>query len=158
MKDHNDYFDAVTRCMMAFQYIEEALKMILIRLESLIYPRVKDYTPYDLKPKFDSIRNSAMGRLITKLSIYCDDDELINELKRIKNYRNDVAHQSLLMSVEELQDKEITTLKSSDLERLNKEALTILKKITRKWGEMDQTLNEITAEHAASKGEADACP
>ncbi len=43
MKNHTNYFNAVTRCMMTFQYIEEALKMVLIRLESLIYSRIKDY-------------------------------------------------------------------------------------------------------------------
>ena len=37
MKTYTDYFDAVTRCLMAFQYLEEALKMVLVRLESLTY-------------------------------------------------------------------------------------------------------------------------
>ena len=44
MKTHTDYFDAVTRCMMAFQHIEEAMKMVLVRLESLTYFRLKEYS------------------------------------------------------------------------------------------------------------------
>jgi hypothetical protein len=46
--------------MMAFQHIEEAMKMVLVRLESLTYFRLKDYTYYDLKPKFNSIQNAAI--------------------------------------------------------------------------------------------------
>ena len=32
MKSHDDYFNTVTHCLMTFQYIEGALKMVLIRI------------------------------------------------------------------------------------------------------------------------------
>ena len=150
MEDHNDYFDAVTRCSMTFQYIEEALKMVLMRLESLVHFRIKEFTPYDLEPKFTSIRNAAMGRLINMLNVYCDDVKLIAELKRVKEKRDNVAHQSLLMTSEEFQDRESIDLKSSDLEQLNEDAKALLFKISERWGELDKTLNKITAEQSDS--------
>lgn len=146
MKTHTDYFDAVTRCMMAFQHIEEAMKMVLVRLESLTYFRLKDYTYYDLKPKFNSIQNAAMGRLIDMLKIYTDDVNLVTELQKTKKKRDQVAHQSLLMTVEEMNDKEIIHLKASELEKLNEFANATLMKICERWGDLDKTLNEITAE------------
>ena len=151
MKNNNDYFDSVTRRMMAFQYIEEAIKMVLMRLESLVYFRIKEFTSYDLKPKFASIRNSAMGRIIDMLNVYCDDNELITELKRIKKQRDIVAHQSLLMTSNQSKDKESIHLKSTELDKLNKEAGVLLQKLSGRWGELDNILNKITAE-SGSRG------
>ena len=146
MKTHDDYFESTTRCLMTFQYIEEVLKMILMRLESLVHFRIKEFTPYDLKPKFSSIRNAAMGRLIDMLKIYCDDDDLISELKRLKKHRDILVHQGLLMTYEEIHDKESIHSKSVDLEKLNEDGKEILSKVLARFGELDTTLNKITAE------------
>ena len=151
MRNHTDYFDAVTRCLMTFQYIEETLKMVLVRLESLTYFRLKEYTPYNLKPRLDSIRSAAMGRLIDMLKIYSDDDRLIADLKEIKKRRDQVAHQSLLMTVEEMNDRETIHLKASELEDMEKSAEDTLKKILEKWKHLDNILNKISAEQG-SKG------
>lgn len=149
MNDHEDYYKAVTRCMMTFQFIEEAIRMALTRLESLIYFRVKEFTPYDLKPRFSSIRNAAMGRLIDMLKIYSDDAGLIAALRRIKEARDQVAHQALLMTVDEFQDRERVDLKISDLKQLYVDAEALLQRICEKWGHLDETLNRITAEQSA---------
>jgi len=146
MKDHTDYFNAVTRCLISFQYIEEALKMVLVRLESLTYFRLREYTPYNLKPKLDSIQSAAMGRLIDMLTVYSDDHDLIAELRKIKKKRNQVAHRGLLMTVEEMNDRKGIHLKASALEDMKNSSEAVLKRLLKKWVHLDSLLNKITAE------------
>jgi hypothetical protein len=150
MKPHSDYFDAVTKCLMSFQYMEEVLKMILIRLESLTYFCLKPYTPYNLKPKYIAIENSAMGRLIDMLSTYTDDKSLITELRKIKKKRDQLAHRSLLMTVDDVQDKINMYLKISELEELTKTSNELLNKLVEKWQGLDGLLNKIAAEQRAT--------
>jgi hypothetical protein len=149
MKDYGDYLDSVTRCLMSFQHIEEALKWVLVRLEFLAYFRIREFTPYHPKPKLDSIRNSAMGRLIDMISIYCDDPALIAELRRMKKQRDALAHQGFLMAMDDFKGKEAEE-KVAGLEQLDKDAQKVFVTIVGRWGGLDNVLNKVTAEQSAS--------
>ena len=83
------------------------------------------------------------------LKIYTDDVNLVTELQKIKKKRDQVAHQSLLMTVEEMNGKENIHLKASELERLNEFSHATLMKICERWGDLNKTLNKITAEQRA---------
>lgn len=146
MSVHQDYFDEITRCLMSFQYIEEALKQNLIRLHALIYFRIKKYVPYDLKPNIQSINNAAMGRLIELYKIFCDDNDLISDLRKIKDHRDKIAHQGLLMTVEEMNDKDNIKLKTSELEEIDELAKKTLNKMVEFWNYIETTLNHIADE------------
>jgi hypothetical protein len=150
MKSHTDYLKAVTRCLISFQYIEEALKMVLVRLESLTYFSLREYTPYNLKPKVDSIQSAAMGRLIDMLAVYTDDRDLIAELRKIKKRRDQVAHRSLLMTVEQMDDRRRIHLKASELEDIKESSEAVLKRLLEKWGHLDSLLNKLTAEQGGA--------
>jgi len=145
MKDTSDYFDAITQCMMVFQYIEESLKMALIRHETLILYRLKGFSHYSLKPKISSIRNAAMGRLIDMLSVFCDssDDDLIKDLRKIKKWRDAVAHKGLLMTIDELNNEKHIHEKTIEMEEQHKEAESIMSKVGKRWADLDKTLNEL---------------
>ncbi len=86
-----------------------------------------------------------MGRLIDMLKIYTDDTNLISELRSIKKQRDRVAHQSLLMTVEDMNDKETIHIKASELEKLHESAKKALMIICAKWKDLDNTLNKIAA-------------
>jgi hypothetical protein len=152
MKSQTDYLNAVTSCLITFQYIEEALKMVLVRLESLTYFRLRKYTPYNLKPKLDSIKSAAMGRLIDMLSVYSDDHDLMAELRKVKKKRDEVAHRSLLMTVEEVNDSKRIHYKTSELEGMKESSEVLLKKLLEKWQYLDDLLNKITAQPSAEAG------
>ena len=149
MNPHSDYFNAIMRCMISFQFVEEALKMVLIRLESLTYFCLRQYTHYNLKPKVSAIQNAAMGRLIDMLTIYSDDKELITELRKIKKKRDQIAHRSLLMTSEEISDEEHIHLKAAELETIKESSEAMLKRLLDKWKDLDDLLNKITAEQTA---------
>ena len=86
-----------------------------------------------------------MGRLIDMLKVYSDDNGLIADLKEIKKRRDQVAHQSLLMTVEEINNKETIHIKASKLEDMKKSTDATLKKILEKWKDLDNILNKISA-------------
>jgi hypothetical protein len=70
----------------------------------------------------------------------------IAELQEIKKKRDQVAHQSLLMTVEEMNDKETIHLKASEWEKLHEFANATFMKVCERWGDLDKTLNKIAAE------------
>jgi hypothetical protein len=144
-----DYFDEITRCLMSFQYIEEALKQNLTRLNVLIYFRIKKYVPYDLKANLQSINNAAMGRLIDLYKSYCNDDNLISDLRKIKDHRDKIAHQGLLMTSEEIHDEKVVKLKTSEFKEIKKFAEKSMNKLLESWKDIETILNQIAAEQRA---------
>ncbi len=158
MGDPREYIDKVTQCLLTFQYIEEALKQNLVRLNALIYLRIKKYVPYDLKPIFDSIGNTAMGRLIELYKIYCNDNELISDLRKSKGHRDAIAHQGLLMTVEDMKDPAHVNLKISELQEIEELAQKSFNKLLKSWEAIEKTLNQLAAEQRdqADPGESSA--
>ncbi len=145
MKPDQDYLDAVTRCMMVFQHIEELLKQILTRYEALVYFRLKGYTYYNLKSKLHSIKDAPMGNLIRMLGTYLDDNSLIEQLKAIKKKRDQVAHRSLLIEVGEADDSHVFPMQTSELEDLYTSAEALFKSLVQRWRDFDENLNTIVA-------------
>jgi hypothetical protein len=148
--DDEEYYHLVMKCLMTFQYLEEMMKQVLIRFEALIYIRIKDFTPYNLTPKFRSIENAAMGRLIDMLSIYCDDPELIAKLKDVKKTRNELAHQGFLMAGWEGKEGIERKAKAPDLEQVEEGAAKLIERLGDRWENLEKTLNAIAAEQRST--------
>ena len=145
MGTNQGYLDAVMRCMITFQHIEEILKQILMRYEALVYFRLKGHAYYNLKPRLHSIKDAPMGRLITMLTTYVDDKALIEQLKAIKKKRDHVVHKSLLMELGETDDSAAFPLQVSELEDLDTSAQSLFKSLVQRWGDFDETLDRIAA-------------
>jgi len=154
-----DYFDETSRCLMTFQFIEEVLKQNLIRLNVLTYFCIKKYVPYDLKPNLHSINNAAMGRLVEMYKIYCDDADLISDLRKIKDHRDNIAHKGFLLTVEEQHDKENIKLEISKLKEINEFAKKRMYKLMKSWEDLEAILNQIAAEQRSrTEGEESPTP
>lgn len=143
MKDPTDYMDEVTRCMLQYQYIELVLKKILFRYECLIYFRLKKFCDY--KPDITSLEKAPLERLIKRYRPYCGNADLFNDLNTIKADRNHIAHESLLMTYEELQQKDEVHAKTIDLEEKRKTASIVLIKLCDQWNILDQILAKIAS-------------
>jgi hypothetical protein len=87
----DEYVKRVIMCMGSFQFIEEALKMFLSRV-----------APHEV----ESNQKAPLGKLIRQFKLYCEDQELIEELNNMTKRRNDTAHISLLLTSEEFQDRQ----------------------------------------------------
>lgn len=117
MKTHTNYFDEITKCLMAFQHIEEAIKIFLTNIENLTADQLNRCIYYNPKSKLQSIQNASMGRLIEMFKNYTEDTELISDLREIKKRRDFVAHQSLDMAMGEQVDEVAIHLKVLELEK-----------------------------------------
>jgi len=144
MKDPTDYMNEVTRCMLTYQHIEMALKLILFRYEVLVRVRLNKYCDY--KPDVGGLEKAPLERLIKKFKPYCADSDLLANLNGIKNDRNRIAHESLLMTQEELQAHDEVHKKTIDLEEKKKEASILLIKLMREWNILDQILQKAIPE------------
>ena len=157
MADFQDYADQIAKCLITFQYIEEALKQNLIRLNVLTHFCIKKYVPYDLKPNLHSIDNAAMGRLVEMYKNYCDDAGLISSLRKIKDHRDNIAHKGFLMTVEEQHDKENIELEISKLKEINEFAKKLMYKQMKSCEGIEAILNQIAAEQR-SRTESEESP
>ena len=154
MTDSLAYADEITKCIITFQYIEEALKQNLARLNVLIHFRIKKYVPYDIKPNLQSINNAPMGRLIELYKIYCNDNNLISDLRKIKDYRDEIVHQSFLITYDEMHNQKNIKFKISELKRINELAKKSMLKLMELWKDIETILNQIaTEQHAQTDSE-----
>jgi hypothetical protein len=151
MKDQTDYMNEVTRCMLQYQYIEMVLKMILFRYECLIYFRLKRFCDY--KPDITSLEKAPLERLIKRYRPYCGNSDLFNNLNTIKDDRNHIAHESLLMTYEEQQQKDTVHGKTIDLEGKRKTASIVLIKLADQWNVLDQILATVAPASVAEERE-----
>lgn len=144
MKGPTDYIDEVARCMLTYQHVEMALKLILFRYEVLVRIRLNKYCDY--KPDVGGLEKAPLERLIKRYKPYCDDLEFLKGLNGIKNDRNHIAHESLLMTHEELQAQNEVHKKTIDLESKEKAASVVLVGLLRQWNILDQILQAAIPE------------
>ena len=142
-----NYSDSFGRCSMTFQYIEEYLKQILLRLDFLKHICTVKYIHYDCNSNDKSIENSAMGRLIEMFKKYCDDKDLITDLRKIKDHRNHIAHKGFVASFKNLQDEEKMLAEIQNLERINIFATKSYHKLRKFCEDLDVTLNKAVKEN-----------
>ncbi|MDQ8188581.1 hypothetical protein [Pelagicoccus sp. SDUM812002] len=146
MKTSTDFFDAVTRCLITFQHLEHSLKMVLFRLELLTQARLSGYCHYDIWSRLKSQMDAPLGRLIEMFKIYENDKKLITDLRKLKKYRDEVAHQSLVLNIEEMNDAEGLHVKTTELEEWNRIAKELLVRVGARWAKLDDILKEMKVE------------
>ena len=97
------YEKAVHSALERCQFIEETLRMCIADAIDIAKFQLAPY--YPLKWTYADVSKLSMGKLV---DIFCrinDDSKLKKSLNCITNERNYVAHQSLLFTIGESQDK-----------------------------------------------------
>lgn len=131
------YIDQVTACIISFQFVEEALRMFLAKAEVLIARQLRDFTFYNSNRKIKLNKKAALGSLIEQFTAYCEDQELIRELKEIIEKRNHYAHSALLMSIDEIHDLQGIEQKIREASKINDNARVLLFKVTERVKQID---------------------
>jgi len=85
------------------QFVEEALRMYLMRVYALIRKRLKNEVGFSYK--YNDVEKDSLGRLVGKFQRHCDNADLVGKLKALPNERNFLAHQSFLLRAEEWNDE-----------------------------------------------------
>ncbi len=129
---YSRYSQALQLVMMDFQFIEESLRMCLVRTYALVSMRTRGELSF--KPPFASLQNDPLGRLISKFEQFFDAPALIRDLKKIQPFRNQCAHRGMLHTLEEQKDVDFLAKETR--------AIDINRQITRR------CLNQILKEAA----------
>lgn len=122
-----EYIIEISLVLYNFQLIEQALKSYICVAIEKIKERTKDVIPYKYNRKW--VNNDTLGKLIKKFEKINDNKELIKEIKRLTPYRNKVAHQGLLISVDEWNNSFQMAIQTAQLGSLRDETRKVLSQI-----------------------------
>ena len=136
-----NYTKALSSCLMTYQYIEELLKQCLFRTHAIIRMRVDGLIPYKLP--FDSIDNSALGRLIDHYKLYSDDAGLIDQLRQLKNHRDHCAHRGYILSDDEQKDSVFLKEKEQEILEFDRKAQECFLLLGKEMERLEKLANDV---------------
>lgn len=102
-KLQNEYRETVYRALERFQFIEETLRMYLDLVIQIAKIELTQYFPVKLTKR--DLSKLSLGKLNDIFFRFNGNASLKSSLKKVTPKRNRVAHQSLLFTLGEIQDK-----------------------------------------------------
>ena len=102
------YQALVATVLMEFQWLEESLKQYLRRTEVVMQDRVKDDFRYE--PSIDEIGRLSLGKLLVRFEKHCGNSVLIARIRPLIKERNEVAHSSFVLHMDE--NNELVTVEA----------------------------------------------
>jgi hypothetical protein len=146
MEKLKQYFDLLPQCILNYQFIEEGLRFCLFRQHLIVAIKVKGILPY--KPPVDSIKDAAMGKLITYFRAFCDDETLLKCLNDVKKKRDHIAHQGYLLTYEQQSDPQYISGQLEELElayREAKDCFLALQREMKRFHDLAESVARITS-------------
>jgi len=99
LKAHSD---ALSRALLALQFVEECMRMYLGHCYGIITARVANVFVYSRT--YADIRKKSMGQLLQEFRQFCGDQELVSSINALVKDRNFCAHEAFLLTIEEMRD------------------------------------------------------
>lgn len=121
------YTEEIIATLYNFQLIEMALKIYISKAIKIIKDKTSGTVPFKYTEKW--VENDSLGKLIQKFEKLSDNSRLIEELKKIKPRRDAIAHQGLLLSVEDWEDNLLVAFKIRELREVLNITRLILSRI-----------------------------
>lgn len=152
-----DSFEAYSRqltlCMMTYQFIEFGLRFSLHRCHAVTKFRLEGYLPYSYR--FEAIEEAALGRLVEWFKAYTTNTSLIEDLRKIKKKRDEVAHQGYVFTIEEQRDDALLKAKTEELVGAHAQAKECYERLQEEMHRVDEVVNRAYADlkKARSAGE-----
>ena len=129
MQNYLDQFlqSSLPRCLITYQFIEEALRTCLINQHAIVYKKLNGALHYN--PPIGSIENAALGKLIEYFKVFSKDNcALVKKLNQVKGHRDNLAHRGYVMYSHEISEEEARE-KLKDCEEKLEYAKTCLNEI-----------------------------
>ncbi|MCR4303083.1 MAG: hypothetical protein NUV63_02490 [Gallionella sp.] len=89
------YMDEVPAALLAFQYLEEALRQYMLRCHVMIATVVKPILAYRIQ-QYDRVEKMTLGQLVSSFQDFNVNQELIARLAPLPQRRNQIAHRAYL--------------------------------------------------------------
>ena len=125
----HQYYDKLPEALMAFQYLEGALKFYIRDCDRMIQKSVKDSFHYSVREK--DIEKMPLGRLIDEFSRRSNRTDLASALKKLNKNRNFVAHSAYIMSLRSQEDSAKMQELSQKIEKVTEAARACFKELAR---------------------------
>jgi hypothetical protein len=93
--DEQKFADEVPKVLLAFQYVEEALRQYILRANFMIASEVQPFVDYS--PTDPAVDKASFGRLVSLFARFNSRSELHRSLKALVEKRNFYAHQAYLV-------------------------------------------------------------
>lgn len=138
------YIAAINQALLSFQMIEEALKICV----GMSYEIIRATTPSPIVFRFDpaAVLNAPLGRLIKMFSEVTANDALVNDLRKVIQWRNFCAHNAFVHEF-------LNRTSKSPFELHTTEDVNIIAKLAFGFIErLDTEMKSIRAEHATVIG------
>ena len=113
MESDREYAIAAMDALASMQFVEESLRMYLIRVYALVRKRLNDDVGFSLD--YPDVEKDSLGTLIGKFQTHSNSEGLIQTLMSLPRERNFLAHESFLLREEQYKN-------SSHLDALHERA------------------------------------
>jgi hypothetical protein len=156
MATFNQYTEVFLKCLGTYQFIEEGIRFCLLRYHATTQFRLDGFVKYEIP--FTAIDEVALGRLIEWLKAYCQDTELLGELRLIKAKRDKVAHKGMVLNLEKQADEDFLQSQVSELEKAPAQANACFKHLISEMERADEIVNRAYKELATQRSAAGIVP
>lgn len=127
----DQYFENVSRAIMAFQFLEATLKFYILDCDRMIQKAIKNSFHYSVREK--GIDKMPLGRLIEEFSKRSNRHDIISCLKKLNRHRNQIAHTAYLLTCEELEESETIRGYSQKTDEVRKAVRACMKELFREY-------------------------
>lgn len=110
------YTDEVPSALLAFQYLEEALRQYMLRCHAMVAAVVEPFLAYRIE-QYDQVEKMPLGKLVSVFQDFNANQELLARLASLPQRRNQVAHRAYITawqvhSTDSLGESELQELRS----------------------------------------------
>src|SRR5262249_44551111 len=134
------YSQSLQQIMLDSQFLEESLRMCLVRVYALIHTKLKGEVAFKLPLK--ELERDEIGRLICKLEQFINDADLIAALKVVQRARNHYAHRGMLLTTEEQGSVAFLEGETRAIHGTRRIARECLAKLLAEWQRLEEILNQ----------------
>lgn len=105
---------------------------------ALIRSRIGPELPF--KYSYADTEKDALGRLIARFEKLSSRDDLIQDLKDLVRHRNEIAHNSYLLSSEKQRDPDYLNAEAADIRKLRDRTRPLVEAILEEGGRIQKLL------------------
>lgn len=123
------YYDNLPKALLAFQYLEGALKFYIRDCDRLIQKSVKDSFHYSVREK--EIEKMPLGRLVDEFSRRSNRKDILSVLRQLIKHRNFIAHSAYIISINSQKDPKKIQELSNKIKKVTEVAEACFKELIR---------------------------
>jgi hypothetical protein len=137
-----EYKEVALDAILAFQVLEELLRQCLERCHMIVTFRLRGWLAYEVTHEDIKRDARSLGTLIRAFARYCIDAALVDELEQLRERRNYVAHEALLLLSDEKLEDDVSE-KIKDLQDVHKRAVRAAEKVSEFLNDAEERVRDL---------------